>query len=234
MDGIRPMASVSWSTIKFSPWLTSMYQTDWKMINLVFYQKWKDTCTLILTSHPSTVQVKDCIEHTITGRMWVICPVSSNTITDVEMVCVTAADMAAAPVYHKTKTVGTYNYDQLFPWKLKEMTKSLGVEWDPARVNSDKRHDPKSSDSELNEIATRDNLPWPNCDSDGKVDNKRHAFINTHTRCFKIQIGDMGPPPLAGPLESSGIQDYLDPCASKEPINSCPERIHHFLWCMWS
>ena len=29
--------------------------------------------------------------------MCVICPVSSNTITDVEMVCVTAADMAAAP-----------------------------------------------------------------------------------------------------------------------------------------
>ena len=44
------------------------------------------------------------------------------------MVCVTAADMAAAPVYHKTKTVGTYNYDQLFPWKLKKVTKSLGVE----------------------------------------------------------------------------------------------------------
>ena len=59
----------------------------------------------------STVQVKDCIEHTITGRMCVIWPVSSNTITDVEMVCVTAADMAAAPVYHKTKKVNTYNYD---------------------------------------------------------------------------------------------------------------------------
>ena len=161
MDGIRPMASVSWSNIKFSPWLTSIYETHWKMINLVFYQKGKDTCTFILTSHPSTAQVKDCIEHTITGRMWVICPVSSNTITDVEMVCVTAADIAAAPVYHKTKTVGTYNYDQLLPWKLKEMTKSLGV-------------------------------------------------------------------------ESLGIQDYLDHGASKEPINSCSERIHHFLWCMWS
>ena len=37
-------------------------------------------------------------KHTITGRMWVICPVSSNTITDVDIVCVTAADMAAAPV----------------------------------------------------------------------------------------------------------------------------------------
>ena len=207
MDGIRPMPCVSWSTIKFSPWLTSMYQTHWKMINLVFYQKWKDICTFILTSHPSTVQVKDCIEHTITGRMWVICPVSSNTITDVEMVCVTAADMAAAPVYHKTKTVGTYNYDQLLSWKLKEMTKNLGVEWGLARVNSDKRDGPKSSDSALNEIATTDNLPRPNCNSDGKVGNKQQAFINTHTRRFQIQMGNMRPPPLAGPLESSGIQD---------------------------
>ena len=86
------------------------------------------------------------------------------------MVCVTAADMAAAPVHHKTKTVGTYNYDQLFPWKLKKVTKSLGVEWGPTRVNSDKWHGPKSSDSALNEITTRDNLPRPNCDSDGKVD----------------------------------------------------------------
>ena len=88
------------------------------------------------------------------------------------------------------------------------MTKSLGVEWGPARVNSEKRHGPKSSDSVLNEIMTRDNLPRPNCDSDGKVDNKRQALINTHRRRFKIQMGDMGPPPLAGPLESSGIQDY--------------------------
>ena len=46
-----------------------------------------------------------------------------------------------------------------------------------------------------NEIATRDNLPWPNCDSDGKADNKGQAFINTDRRRFKIQ-GDMGPPPL--------------------------------------
>ena len=34
----------------------------------------------------------------------------------------------------------------------------------------------------------------PNCDSDGKADNKRQAFINTNTRRFKIQMGDMGPP----------------------------------------
>lgn len=43
---------------------------------------------------------KDCeIEKcfTMTGRMWVICPVSSNTMTDVEIVCVTAPAMAAAP-----------------------------------------------------------------------------------------------------------------------------------------
>ena len=59
---------------------------------------------------------------------------------------------------------------------------------------------PKSSDSTYNEIVTRDNLPRPNCDSDGKADNKRQAFIITDTRRFKIQTGDMPPPPLlAGP-----------------------------------
>ena len=42
---------------------------------------------------------------------------------------------------------------------------------------------------------TRDNLPRPNCDSDGKADNKRQAFIHTDTRRFKIQMGYMGPPP---------------------------------------
>ena len=44
-------------------------------------------------------------------------------------------------------------------------------------------------------MATRDNLPRPNCDSDGKADNKRQAFINTDMRRFKIQTGDMDPPP---------------------------------------
>ena len=34
----------------------------------------------------------------ITGRMCVICPVSSKTITEVEIVCVTAPAIAAAPV----------------------------------------------------------------------------------------------------------------------------------------
>ena len=36
------------------------------------------------------------------------------------------------------------------------------------------------------------------------ADNKRQAFINTDTRRFKIQTGDMGPPPpsLAGPLKT--------------------------------
>ena len=38
-------------------------------------------------------------------------------------------------------------------------------------------------------------LPRPNCNSDGKADNKQQAFINTDTRRFKIQMGDMGPPP---------------------------------------
>ena len=42
----------------------------------------------------------------------------------------------------------------------------------PARVNSDKRHDPKSSDKAENEMATSDNLPLPNCDSDGKAENR--------------------------------------------------------------
>ena len=48
--------------------------------------------------------------------------------------------------------------------------------------------------------------PRPNCDSDSKADNKRQAFINTDTRRFKIQTGDVGPPPpftLAGPLISN-------------------------------
>ena len=34
---------------------------------------------------------------TITGSIWVICPVSSNTITDVDIVWVTAPAIAAAP-----------------------------------------------------------------------------------------------------------------------------------------
>ena len=34
---------------------------------------------------------------TMTGRMCVICPVSSNTMTEVDMVCVTDPAMAAAP-----------------------------------------------------------------------------------------------------------------------------------------
>ena len=42
---------------------------------------------------------------------------------------------------------------------------------------------------------TRDNLPQPNWDSDGKADNKQQAFINTDTIRFTIQTGDMGPPP---------------------------------------
>ena len=57
---------------------------------------------------------------------------------------------------------------------------------------------PKKERQRANEIATRDNLPWPNYDCDGKADNKRQALINTNMRCFKIQTGDMGPP-LAGP-----------------------------------
>ena len=55
---------------------------------------------------------------------------------------------------------------------LPSRNRSLTVNRGPARVNSDKRHGPKSSNSAQNEIATRDNLPWPNCVRDGKADNK--------------------------------------------------------------
>ena len=60
----------------------------------------------------------------------------------------------------------------------------------------------KVATARKNEIVTRDNLPRPNCNSDGKADNKQQAFINTDTRHFRIQTGDVGPPPtpLAGPL----------------------------------
>ena len=52
----------------------------------------------------------------------------------------------------------------------------------------------------LSPIATRGNLSRPNCESDGKADNKRQAFINTDMRRFKIQTGDKAsPPPPAGP-----------------------------------
>ena len=80
---------------------------------------------------------------------------------------------------------------------------------DLARVNSDKRHGPKCSDSVENEIATTDNLLWPNCDSDGKADNKQQAFINTTTRRFKIQTGDMGPTPLPPPSPPYAYVTYL-------------------------
>ena len=49
----------------------------------------------------------------------------------------------------------------------------------------------------------RDSFLRPNCNSDGKADNKRQAFVNTDTRRFKIQTGDMDPPPPAGPLHTS-------------------------------
>ena len=44
----------------------------------------------------------------------------------------------------------------------------------------------------------RVNLLRPNCNSDGTADDKQQAFINTDTRRFKIQTGDMDPPPWQG------------------------------------
>ena len=72
----------------------------------------------------------------------------------------------------------------------------------PARVNSDKRHGPKSSDSARNEIVTRDNLPWPNCDSDGKADNKSDKHLQTLTRDVSKFRGWHGTPPPTGPPNS--------------------------------
>ena len=54
----------------------------------------------------------------------------------------------------------------------------------------------------------RDSFLRPNCDSDGKADNKRQAFINTDTRRFKFQMGDMGPPPPT-PGRASDIIELL-------------------------
>ena len=57
-------------------------------------------------------------------------------------------------------------------------------------------HGSKSSNSAYNEFATRDNLPWPNCDSDGKADNKQQAFINTDTPDFlKFRQATLDTPP---------------------------------------
>ena len=77
------------------------------------------------------------------------------------------------------------------------------LEAQPARVNSDKRHGPRQR---VKWNPTRDNLPRPNCDRDGKADNKRQAFINTDTRRFKIQMADMDPPPpgRASPYNGHG------------------------------
>lgn len=40
-------------------------------------------------------------KHTTAGKTWLICPVSSKTITDVDMVRVTLPDNAAAPEKYK-------------------------------------------------------------------------------------------------------------------------------------
>ena len=65
--------------------------------------------------------------------------------------------------------------------------------------------------SKIKFVATRDNLLRPNCDSDGKADNKPQAFINTTTRSFKIQTGDMSgtPPPPGRASSNSPFHDPL-------------------------
>ena len=77
----------------------------------------------------------------------------------------------------------------------------------PARVNSDKRHGPKSSDSARNEIVTRDNLPWPNCDSDGKADNKSDKHLSTLTRDVSKFRQVTWDPPSPGRASFRGLND---------------------------
>ena len=53
--------------------------------------------------------------------------------------------------------------------------------------------------------------PQPNCNSDGKADNKRQALINTDTRRFKIQMGNIAPPPRQDLLTSKLCMMVLTP-----------------------
>ena len=91
-------------------------------------------------------------------------------------------------------------YGSSYFWDLKAWKSTLIR--GPARVNSDKRHGPKISDSttkmksrqettSLGQIVTVTEKPT--------ISDKH--FMNTDTRRFKIQTGDMGAP-LAGPLIS--------------------------------
>ena len=57
---------------------------------------------------------------------------------------------------------------------------------------------------------TRDNLPRPNYNIDGKADNKQQAlFYNTNTRRFKIQTGDMGHPPGRTSLYLQYLAEFI-------------------------
>ena len=91
-------------------------------------------------------------------------------------------------------------YGSSYFWDLKAWKSTLIR--GPARVNSDKRHGPNISDSttkmksrqettSLGQIVTVTEKPT--------ISDKH--FMNTDTRRFKIQTGDMGAP-LAGPLIS--------------------------------
>ena len=73
-----------------------------------------------------------------------------------------------------------------------------------------------------------DNLLRPNCDSDGKTDNKRQAFINTDMRRFKIQTGDMDPPPpgRASTYKPGGALPYITYTGMCRPTES-------WFWSSW-
>ena len=86
-------------------------------------------------------------------------------------------------------------YGSSYFWDLLKAWKSTLIRG-PARVNSDKRHGPKISDSttkmksrqettSLGQIVTVTEKPT--------ISDKH--FMNTDTRRFKIQTGDMGAPP---------------------------------------
>ena len=64
----------------------------------------------------------------------------------------------------------------------------------PAKVNSDKRQN-------VNEIATRDKLPRPNCNSDGKAENERQktvVWLIYHQSEYREEVNFVNFPSLQG------------------------------------